>query len=262
MKKKQIKSQLGRCLVIAGALVVVGCDSGGGTSSSTSGGPGYMSVPLAGWWHGSWSRNTTLTTILVDTSDVTTHLDPQDGVARLQITSASGSSQTIAGSLLMSGFECFVDGSVSGSWSGSNVGMTATDSSTPAGAGTRLASITVTNAGTSYTETTTTVALSAPDTISGVQATATATVAADKTISGFVITNSGSGYNLAPAVTISDTGDGEGAVGTAVLDEAVTAGQLSVSGYQSSNGQLVLSYSVSSGDCEAKRGSITLSKSG
>ena len=104
MKKRQNKIQLGRCLVIAGVLVVAGCDSGGGTSSGTSGGPGYMSVPLAGWWHGSWSRNTTLTNILVDTSDVTTHLGPQDGVARLQISSATGSSQTISGSLMMSGF--------------------------------------------------------------------------------------------------------------------------------------------------------------
>ena len=262
MKKIQNKIQLGRFLVIAGVLVVAGCDSGGGTSSGTSGGPGYLTMPLEGWWHGSWSRNTTLTDILVDTSDAATHLDPQDGVARLQITSASGVSQTISGSLLMSGFECFADGSVSGSWSGSNLGMTVTDSSTAAGAGTRVASITVTNAGTSYTEKTTTVTLSAPDMISGVQATATATVAADQTISGFVITNSGSGYNLAPSVTISDTGDGEGAVGTAVLDEAVTAGQLSLSGYQSSSGQLIFSYSVTSGDCEAKRGTVTLTKSG
>ena len=262
MKKIQNKIQLGRFLVIAGVLVVAGCGSGGGTSSGTSGGPGHLTTPLEGWWHGSWSRNTTLTDILVDTSDATTHLDPQDGVARLQITSARGVSQTIAGYLLMSGFECFDDGSVSGSWSGSNVGMTVTDSSTAAGAGTRVASITVTNAGTSYTEKTTTVTLSAPDMISGVQATATATVAADQTISGFVITNSGSGYNLAPSVTISDTGDGEGAVGTAVLDEAVTAGQLSLSGYQSSSGQLIFSYSVTSGDCEAKQGTITLTKSG
>ena len=262
MKKIQNKIQLGRFLVIAGVLVVAGCDSGGGTSSGTSGGPGHLTAPLEGWWHGSWSRNTTLTDILVDTSDATTHLDPQDGVARLQITSASGSSQTISGSLLMSGFECFSDGTASGSWSGSNVGLTVTDSGTPAGAGTRVASITVTNAGTGYTQNTTTVTLSAPDSIGGVQATATATVAADDTISGFVITNSGSGYNLAPSVTIADSGGGQGAVGTAVLDEAVTAGQLSLSGYQSSSGQLIFSYSVTSGDCEAKRGTVTLTKSG
>ena len=262
MKKRQIKSQLGRCLVILGVLALAGCDSGGGTSSGTSGGPGYLTTPLEGWWHGSWSRNTTLTDILVDTGDATTHLDPQDGVARLQITSASGSSQTISGSFLMSGFECFSDSTVSGSWSGSNVGLTVTDSGTPAGAGTRVASITVTNAGTGYTQATTTVALSAPDSIGGVQATATATVAADNTISGFVITNSGSGYNLAPSVTISDSGGGQGAVGTAVLDEAVTAGQLSLAGYQSSSGQLIFSYSVVSGNCEAKRGTVTLSKSG
>ena len=126
--------RLSQFLVILGFLALAGCDSGGGTSSGTSGGPGHLTTPLEGWWHGSWSRNTTLTDILVDTSDATTHLDPQDGVARLQITSASGSSQTISGSLLMSGFECFSDGTASGSWSGSNVGLTVTDSGTPAGA--------------------------------------------------------------------------------------------------------------------------------
>jgi hypothetical protein len=243
-------------------IFLVGCNSGGGTTSGTSGGPGYLTVPLAGWWSGGWSRNTTLTDIIVDTADVTTQLDPLDGVARLQITSASGSSQTISGSLLMTGFECFTSGTVSGSWSGSNIGMTVTDSSTPVGSGTRVASITVTNAGTSYQQSTTTVALSAPDTIGGAQATATATVAADNTISGFVITNPGSGYNLAPGITITDSGGGTGAVGTAVLDEAQTATALSLSGHQTSAGELKFAYTVASGKCEAKRGSITLNSSG
>ena len=340
--------RVSRFLTIAGALILVGCDSGGGTSSGTSGGPGYMSVPLAGWWHGSWSRNTTLTDILVDTSDVTTHLDPQDGVARLQITSASGSSQTISGSFLMSGFECFDNGSIEGSWSGSNIGIsvysqptlvetagvsstitqvsggsgyssvptvtfsapdnasgtTATGHAVISGKGS-IASIAVSEAGTGYTEATTSVTISAPDLSGGTQATATATVSAAGVIVGFVMTETGSGYSIAPGVVISDTGDGAGAVGTAslsddtagqvtaiVLDSAgsgyetaptitITGGggtgaiftaaldndvglnavRLSLSGHQTSGGQLKLQYSVASGECEAKRGSITLSKS-
>ena len=156
------------------AIFLVGCNTGGGTTSGTSGGPGYLTVPMAGWWHGSWSRNTTLTDIIVDTADPTTQLDPLDGVARLQITSASGSSQTISGSLLMTGFECFTSGTVSGSWSGSNIGMTVTDASTPAGSATAL----------------------------------------------------------------------------------------SLSGHQTSAGELKFAYIVASGECGAKRGSITLSKSG
>ena len=349
MKKKKNKPQLGRCLVIAGVLVVAGCDSGGGTSSGTSGGPGYMSVPLAGWWHGSWSRNTTLTNILVDTSDVTTHLDPQDGVARLQISSATGSSQTISGSLMMSGFECFDNGSIQGTWSGSNLGIsvysqptlvetagvsstitqvsggtgyssapavtfsapdnvsgtTATGHAVISGTGS-ISSIAVTAAGTGYTQSTTSVTISAPDLSGGTQATATATVSAAGVIVGFVVTESGSGYSIAPGVVISDTGGGAGAVGTAslsddtagqvtaiVLDSAgsgyetaptitvsggggtgaiftasldndvgLNAVRLSLSGHQTAGGQLKLQYSVASGECEATRGSITLSKSG
>ncbi|MBP81840.1 MAG: hypothetical protein CL395_07695, partial [Acidiferrobacteraceae bacterium] len=122
---------------------------------------------------------------------------------------------------------------------------------------------------------------------------------------GFVVTEAGSGYSIAPGVIISDTDDGAGAVGTATLSDE-TAGQvtaialdsagsgyeippsitisggggtgaiftaaldndvgldavrLSLSGHQTAGGQLTLQYSVASGECEAKRGSMTLSKS-
>ncbi|MDP6136872.1 MAG: hypothetical protein QGI25_11330, partial [Arenicellales bacterium] len=110
------------------SVVLSGCSSS--TSSGTTGGNGTIVVPLAGYWTGSWSRDTTLTDLINDTEDVTTNLDPEDGVARLQITSASGSSQNISGELLMSGFSCFDTGRVSGSWSGSNIGMTAISGST------------------------------------------------------------------------------------------------------------------------------------
>lgn len=330
-------------------IFLVGCNSGGGTTSGTSGGPGYLTVPLAGWWSGSWSRNTTLTDIIVDTSDVTTQLDPLDGVARLRITSASGSSQTISGSLMMSGFECFDNGSIQGSWSGSNVGIsvysqptlvetagvsstvtqvsggsdyasaptvtfaapdnasgtTATGHAVISGKGS-IASLAVSAGGAGYTQATTTVTITAPDLTGGTQATATATASAAGSIVGFVMTEAGSGYSIAPGIIISDTGGGAGAVGTATLsddaagqvtaivldnagsgyetapsitisggggtgaiftaeldnDVGLNAVRLSLSGHQSSAGELKFSYTVASGECEAKRGNITLRKSG
>lgn len=330
-------------------IFLVGCNSGGGTTSGTSGGPGYLTVPLAGWWSGSWSRNSTLTDIIVDTSDITTQLDPLDGVARLQITSAAGPSQTISGSLMMSGFECFDNGSIQGSWSGSNVGIsvysqptlvetagvsltvtqvsggsdyasaptvtfaapdntggtTATGHAVISGKGS-IASLAVSAGGAGYTQATTTVTITAPDLTGGTQATATATASAAGAIVGFVMTEAGSGYSIVPGIIISDTGDGAGAVGTATLSDA-TAGQvtaivldnagsgyetapsitisggggtgaiftaeldndvglnavrLSLSGHQTSAGELKFAYTVASGECEAKRGNITLRKSG
>ena len=330
-------------------IFLVGCNSGGGTTSGTSGGPGYLTVPLAGWWSGSWSRNSTLTDIIVDTSDITTQLDPLDGVARLQITSAAGPSQTISGSLMMSGFECFDNGSIQGSWSGSNVGIsvysqptlvetagvsstvtqvsggsdyasaptvtfaapdntggtTATGHAVISGKGS-IASLAVSAGGAGYTQATTTVTITAPDLTGGTQATATATASAAGAIVGFVMTEAGSGYSIVPGIIISDTGGGAGAVGTATLSDA-TAGQvtaivldnagsgyetapsitisggggtgaiftaeldndvglnavrLSLSGHQTSAGELKFAYTVASGECEAKRGNITLRKSG
>ncbi|MEC9328674.1 MAG: hypothetical protein VX749_02355, partial [Pseudomonadota bacterium] len=77
---------------------------------------------------------------------------------------------------------------------------------------------------------------------------------------------SGSGYESAPTISITG-GGGSGASFTAALADTVTiAGtgiRLSLSGHQTASGQIKLAYSVASGDdCEAKRGSITLKKSG
>jgi hypothetical protein len=169
-----------------------------------------------------------------------------------------------------------------------------------------IASITVSAGGAGYTQATTTVTITAPDLTGGTQATATATASAAGAIVGFVMTEPGSGYSIAPGIIISDTGDGAGAVATATLSDA-TAGQvtaivldsagsgyetppsitisggggtgaiftadldndvglnavrLSLSGHQTSAGELKFAYTVATGECEAKRGSITLSKSG
>ena len=239
-------------------MTLSGC--GGSTSSGTTGGNGTIVVPLAGWWLGTWSRNTTLTDVINDTEDVTTQTDPSDGVVTLEITAAD-LSRGIIGNLLMTGFECFTSANVSGTWSGSNIGLTAVDAYSTTDSGSRVASIAATTAGSSYTQSTTTVSISAPDIAGGTQATATATVGSSSTIVGYVMTNFGSGYTMIPAVTITDTGIGVGAVATAALETTSDASTLSLSGHQTSAGQIKLAYSVASGDCAAKRGSITLNKS-
>ena len=337
--------------LFAASVALKGCSSS--SSSGTSGGNGTIVVPLAGIWSGSWSRETTITDLITDTEDATTHLYPEDGVARLQITSASGSSQTISGDLLMSGFSCFDTGRVSGTWSGSNIGMTAVSASTQVSTsgisttvtqvsggtgytsvptvtfsspdvstgttatGTAVigetggvASIAVSKAGTRYSDLTT-VEITAPDLAAGVQATATVSVADDDTIAGFVVTEAGSGYTKAPGVTVIDPDPtpGKGAIATATLTDTAALGlvsqvivdnvgsgyemaptvsisggggsgasftaalastvtiegtgvRLSLSGHQTAGGQIRLAYSVASGtSCEAKRGSILLTKS-
>lgn len=262
MEKRNGTRSVGRlskfCLLMLVGSVMFGCSS----SNTTTGGTGQIVVPLVGWWHGSWSQQTSLTDVINDTEDVTTEFNPVDGVARLEITATISSSQTITGNLLMTGFACFNAATVTGSWSGSNLGFNAIDATTPAEMGSRIASISVANGGSGYTQSTTIVTLSAPDLSSGTQATATATVDNTGVITGFVITNAGSGYNLAPGVTISDGGGGVGAVGTAVLEESAETTKLSLSGHQSADGTIRLEYAVSAGSCTAKRGDLLLTKSG
>ena len=241
-------------------LVVTLSGCGGSTSSGTTGGNGTIVVPLAGWWLGTWSRNTTITDVINDTEDVTTQTDPTDGVVTLEITAAD-LARGIIGNLRMTGFECFTSANVSGTWSGSNIGLTAVDAYSTTDSGSRVASIAATTAGSSYTQSTTTVSISAPDIAGGIQATATATVGSSSTIVGYVMTNFGSGYTMIPAVTITDTGSGVGAVATAALETTSDVSSLSLSGHQTSAGQIKLAYSVASGDCAATRGSITLNKS-
>ena len=76
-------------------------------------------------------------------------------------------------------------------------------------------SITVTNGGTGYFSGTPTIEITGGG---GTGATATATTN-NGVITGFTITNKGTGYTSTPTVTITG-GGGTGAVGTAVLDSA------------------------------------------
>jgi hypothetical protein len=82
-----------------------------------------------------------------------------------------------------------------------------------------LQSITVTNEGTGYTSAPT-VAISAPDVITGVQATATATVSGS--VSGATITAGGAGYAFPPNVTVISS-SGSNAQVTTTISGSVTS---------------------------------------
>ena len=183
-------------------------------------------VPLAGYWTGSWSRDTTLTDLINDTEDVTTNLDPEDGVARLQITSASGSSQTISGDLLMSGFSCFDTGRISGSWSGSNIGMTAVSGSTQVSTSGVSATVTQVSGGTGYTSVPT-VTFSAPEVSTGTTATGTAVIGETAGVLSIASDPDGTGYSDKTTVEITapDLASGVQATATVVVaDDDTIAG--------------------------------------
>ena len=124
---------------------------------------------------------------------------------------------------LHSGLQLDMDGTVSGSTiSGSYSNWATLGTAVPVIPGSpssQLESITVTSPGSGYTQSTTTVTITAPNVAGGVQATAVAIVTEGK-ITSIVITNDGSGYYVAPEITIDDPGtDGEeGATATAKLD--------------------------------------------
>ena len=68
--------------------------------------------------------------------------------------------------------------------------------------------------GTGYSQSTTVVTISAPDNAGGIQATATAVVAAG-VVTSIVVTSGGTGYTTVPTVTITNSGAGTGADATA-----------------------------------------------
>jgi hypothetical protein len=79
----------------------------------------------------------------------------------------------------------------------------------------RVGSVTVSNGGTGYIPAETTVTFGAPNVTGGIQATGTAVISGG-VITGVTVTNPGSGYTSAPAVTIASTGAGASAVATSV----------------------------------------------
>jgi len=81
-----------------------------------------------------------------------------------------------------------------------------------------IASISITTACSGYTSPMV-VNISAPDTEGGVQATATALINSSGAITGFTITEAGSGYSAAPSVTITDEA-GTNFTGTVLISAA------------------------------------------
>ena len=81
-----------------------------------------------------------------------------------------------------------------------------------------IASISITTAGSGYTSPMV-VNIGAPDTEGGVQATATALINSSGAITGFTITEAGSGYSVAPSITITDEA-GSNFTGTVLISAA------------------------------------------
>jgi hypothetical protein len=244
--------------LILGLLVsVAGCS--GSSSSGTTGGNGTIVVPLVGFWNGSWSRNTTLTDLINDTDDSTTQLDPEDGVARLQITSASDSSQTISGELLISGFSCFDTGRVSGSWSGSNIGMTAVSESTQVSTRGISTTVTVVSGGTGYTSVPT-VTFSAPEVSTGTTATGTAAIGGTAGVASIAVDNDGDNYHYATitvTITAPDLSGGTQATAIAAVEANKVVGIVVTekgSGYTTAPNVIITDPKNASGDGGDGRG--------
>ncbi len=104
---------------------------------------------------------------------------------------------------LHSGLQLDMDGTVSGSTiSGSYSNWATVGTSVPINTGKPLKSISVTSSGAGYTQSTTTVSITAPDQAGGAQAAAVAEVTNNGKIGKILITNHGSGYFVAPTITI------------------------------------------------------------
>ena len=107
---------------------------------------------------------------------------------------------------LHSGLQLDMDGTVSGSTiSGSYSNWATVGTSVPINTGKPLKSISVTSSGSGYTQSTTFVSITAPDQAGGAQAAAVAEVTDNGKIGKILITNHGSGYFVAPVITITDT---------------------------------------------------------
>jgi hypothetical protein len=91
-----------------------------------------------------------------------------------------------------------------------------------------VSSISIDNAGSGYT-TAPTIAISAPDIVGGVQATATATTDGDE-IDSITVTNGGTGYTAPPTVTITGGGGS-----SAVMTAAITTGGIKIKNFDQYN---------------------------
>ena len=187
----QIKNALLGCTLLSLTGLLASC------WGSSSGGIYNQTFNVSGQWSGTISDTNGST----DTINAT----------------LSDNSGSITGTLTLNGHSCLSSGSVTGTavqdsanttgdnpltgdQENSNNGSVSLTLST--GQGNSVSSITVTAGGTGYTQDTD-VVIEPPDLSNGVQATATATIAAG-IIVGFVVTEDGYGYLEIPSVTVVD----------------------------------------------------------
>ena len=187
----QIKNALLGCTLLSLTGLLASC------GGSSSGGIYNQTFNVSGQWSGTISDTNGST----DTINAT----------------LSDNSGSITGTLTLNGHSCLSSGSVTGTavqdsanttgdnpltgaQENSNNGSVSLTLST--GQGNSVSSITVAAGGTGYTQDTD-VVIEPPDLSNGVQATATATIAAG-IIVGFVVTEDGYGYLEIPSVTVVD----------------------------------------------------------
>lgn len=212
----------------SGATAIAGLTGGAFNSLSeitvTAGGSGYTSAPtvtITGGSPGAATATATLAT--VSPVEISSSVDEQDGVTLYTKEWAIGSGViNISTNARSDGLRTETWTSVGPSYDSSFMQppgiLLAQDSSEEEGTkqwiatsiqnatgtsplvGTTVASIELTDIGNAYYASAPTVTLSAP--ISGVTATATATISSN-VITGFTVTNIGSGYTTPPTVTIS-----------------------------------------------------------
>ena len=188
----QIKKVLFSCTLLALAGLLASC------GGSSSGGIYNQTFNVSGQWSGT--------------------ISDADGSTDTINATLSDNAGSITGTLTLNGHSCLSSGSVTGTavqdsanttgdnpltgdQENSNSGSVSLTVSTH-GLGNSVSSITVTAGGTGYTQDTD-VVIEPPDLSNGVQATATAPIAAG-IIVGFIVTENGYGYLEIPSVTVVD----------------------------------------------------------
>ena len=219
----QIKKVLLGCTFLALAGLLASC------GGSSSGGIYNQAFNVSGQWSG------TLTETGSTSSPVNVTL--------------SDSGSAVTGTLIVTGHTCFTSGNLAGTsiqspsnssgdnpltgdQENSNEGTTSLILTTEGGSK-GVASVTVSNGGSSYT-TAPTVTFTSPEDSSGETAEATAVIESGAVI-GIIVTKPGSGYALIPGISFSG-GDGSGAVATAVLSATANSITITLNGNSRSLG--------------------------
>jgi len=194
-QKKIVPTQIKKALLGCTLLILTGLLASCGGSSS--GGIYNQAFNLSGQWSGTISDNNgstdTINTTLSDNAGSITGTLTLNGHSCL-------STGSVTGTAVQDSANTTGDNPLTGDQENSNKGSVSLTLST--GQGNSVSSITVTAGGTGYTQDTD-VVIGPPDLSNGVQATATATIAAG-VIVGFVVTEDGGGYLQIPSVTIID----------------------------------------------------------